>query len=85
MIPDAGTTAVILVNGHRGWGKTGKQLETKHCSECDGASFSYSNGHEWSIDGVRGYRCNHCGTIKPEADPIPDYCRSNPRAPAVVR
>lgn len=50
----------------KGWGKTGKRIESKRCSECDGNVFVYRNGIEFSEDGVRGYRCIVCGTIKPE-------------------
>ena len=48
------------------WGKTGVRLDNGHCSECDCAGFSYNNGNEFSVDGVRGYRCLECGAIKPE-------------------
>ena len=37
-----------------------------HCGHCGSGSFSYRNGFEFSTDGVRGYRCNDCGNIKPE-------------------
>ena len=48
------------------WGKTGARLESGRCSECGASGFTYSNGLEVSADGVRGYRCLECGTIKPE-------------------
>lgn len=48
-------------------GKTGTRLESKRCSECGGSGFTYSNGFETSVDGVRGYRCMQCETIKPES------------------
>jgi len=50
-----------------GWGKTGKRLDSGRCSECGYSNFTYSNGHEISEDGVRGYRCVGCGAIKPES------------------
>jgi hypothetical protein len=47
-------------------GETGDVREDKRCSGCGGAAFTYRNGHEFSREGVRGYRCMSCGTIKPE-------------------
>ena len=47
-------------------GKTGVRQEDKRCSECGASGFVYSNGYETSADGVRGYRCLSCDTIKPE-------------------
>ena len=49
-----------------GHGKTGTRRADKRCSDCGASGFTYNNGHEFSIDGVRGYRCMTCGTIKPE-------------------
>lgn len=48
------------------WGETGSRREDRRCSKCGGSGFEYSNGFEISRDGVRGYRCLECGTIKPE-------------------
>jgi len=47
-------------------GKTGTRRADKRCSECGASGFVYSNGAEISVEGVRGYRCMSCGTIKPE-------------------
>jgi hypothetical protein len=57
---------IPLTNGHYGRGPTGLRRDDRLCSDCGSGSFDYNNGHEWSRDGVRGYRCA-CGTIKPEA------------------
>ncbi len=57
---------VALRNGHQGYGALGTRREDCRCSACDGGSFDYSNGAEWSACGTRGYRCCHCATIKPE-------------------
>jgi hypothetical protein len=72
---------VKLINGYEGFGPTGTRIENGHCSFCDFASFEYRNGTEWSADGVRGYRCNGCGTIKPEKEGNM-FNRSNPCGPA---
>ena len=51
----------------RHWhGKTGVRLPDGHCSSCGAAGFSYRG--DYSSDGVRGYRCMTCGTIKPELE-----------------
>ncbi len=50
-------------------GKTGTRLSSGRCSHCNGSNFKYSNGREFSVDGVRGYRCVLCGTVKPERMP----------------
>jgi hypothetical protein len=63
----AAETAIKLANGHYGYGATGVRTEGGQCSHCNAANFVYTNGHEWSADGVRGYRCTLCKTIKPEA------------------
>lgn len=47
-------------------GATGKRLRNGRCSCCGGSGFVYSNGTEFSRQGVRGYRCLGCNTIKPE-------------------
>lgn len=39
------------------------------CGACGGSGFVYSNGHEVSACGVRGYRCMQCGAVKPERKP----------------
>jgi hypothetical protein len=57
---------VTLANGYTGWGHTGERCGDGCCSECGSAGFEYNNGHEWSIDGIRGYRCMSCGVLKPE-------------------
>lgn len=41
------------------------------CGECGGSNFAYSNGQEWSADGIRGYRCAGCGNVKPEPTAFP--------------
>jgi len=48
------------------WGATGKRMTDGSCSVCGCRGFSYQNGRHVSSDGVRGYRCLECGTIKPE-------------------
>jgi len=54
---------------HWSWyGKTGIRRDDGRCSNCGASNFSYNNGHEISEDGVRGYRCVTCGTIKPERE-----------------
>ena len=65
--PVANGRPVRLANGYYGHGKTGARRPDGRCSECVASGFCYSNGFEWSRDGVRGYRCMTCGTIKPEA------------------
>ena len=57
---------VRLANGYLGHGLTGERRTDGRCSNCGGSGFTYNNGHEWSRDGVRGYRCDTCATIKPE-------------------
>lgn len=47
-------------------GATGTRRPDGRCSSCGASGFAYSNGQECSADGVRGYRCMTCGTIKPE-------------------
>ena len=47
-------------------GKLVEPTETRHCGNCGGGSFSYNSGMEWSECGMRGYRCNNCGCVKPE-------------------
>lgn len=48
-------------------GKTGTRTATGRCSECGWSNFLYNNGTEYSQDGVRGYRCVNCNTVKPES------------------
>ena len=62
--PDDKKFCKTCCQSHRG--KTGELRPDKRCSECGGSGFSYRNGSEYSEDGVRGYRCMQCGTIKPE-------------------
>jgi len=45
---------------------TGRRTPDGTCSDCGGAGFSYDNGAHVSVDGVRGYRCMTCGSIKGE-------------------
>jgi len=40
------------------------------CGRCGCGGFVYSNGFETSKDGIRGYRCLGCGSIKPEREII---------------
>lgn len=65
---DTHTNIVLLTNGYHGHGATGTRLESGRCSCCGSSGFSYRNGTEWSAEGIRGYRCMSCGTIKPEVD-----------------
>lgn len=51
-------------------GKTSVRTEDGRCAECGWSNFEYSNGYEFSRDGVRGYRCMNCGAIKPERRPV---------------
>lgn len=51
----------------RFFGKTGIRTSTGRCSECGASGFSYAG---YSKDGVRGYRCMTCGTIKPEVKTV---------------
>lgn len=48
------------------WGDTGTRTADGGCSACGCKGFAYGNGLHVSRDGVRGYRCLECGTIKPE-------------------
>lgn len=47
------------------YGKTGSRSDSGRCTECNGSHFRYDNGMHWSEDGIRGYRCENCKTIKP--------------------
>ena len=51
--------------GSHPWGDTVAPNDKK-CGRCGFANFRYSNGHEYSSDGIRGYRCLGCGAIKPD-------------------
>jgi hypothetical protein len=53
-------------------GETGSLREDKRCSYCGGAGFTYRNGNEFSRDGVRGFRCMRCRTVKPERRAAPE-------------
>ena len=54
-------------------GKTGHRTESGRCSQCQCSGFVQSNGNEVSADGVRGYRCMQCDTIKPEPVAMPGF------------
>lgn len=85
LIPDISDTKP-LPNGERSWGKTGLNLETGLCSGCGSAAFWDNSGHEWSRDGVRGYRCMECGTVKPQVLNLdPELVISTGRTPRTYK
>src|ERR1019366_5593541 len=49
-------------------GKTGRRRADGRCSDCGASNFRYHQSGERSEDGVRGYPCVLCGTVKPERE-----------------
>jgi len=65
-MPKTETASIPHAATGLGRGKAAAPDPEGRCGECGFAHFAYNNGHEFSADGVRGYRCVNCGSIKPE-------------------
>ncbi len=57
---------IRLKNGYCGHGRLVQPDIDGRCGNCGASGFAYSNGHEWSACGIRGFRCNSCGDVKAE-------------------
>lgn len=60
-LPDRPRVGQLLTHG-----KLGERQPDGRCSHCGASNFTYP---AFSDEGVRGYGCAQCGTIKPERKP----------------